>query len=331
MSTMTRATLAIGGIALVVVLLIFFVFRDDDGESGASPSASASASASAGASATAAATASPSATEGTATGCATEELATKTPGTLTVGTDNPAFPPYFSEPEEGETATEPWEFGDPTNGRGFESAIAYALAEQLGFTEDQVNWVPVPFNNAIAPGPKEFDVYLAQVSFTEERTEAVDLSEGYFFSNQALVTTADSPLAGATTLAEVAESRLGAAGNTTSLTYIQERIQPAEEARVYEDNTGVKSALEADQIDGGVFDLATAFYIVNVEMENGVVVGQLPSDPEEQEHFSFVLDLDSPLTDCVNEAILTMGENGELDSIAAQWLADYVNAPQITE
>ena len=266
-----------------------------------------------------------------AASCAPEDLPTKTPGTLTVGTDNPAFPPYFSEPAEGETPTEPWELGDPTNGRGFESAIAYALAEQLGYSEDQVTWIPVPFNNAIAPGPKEFDVYLAQVSYTEERTEAVDLSEGYFFSNQALVTTADSPLADATTLSEVAEYRLGAAGNTTSLTYIEERIQPTEEPRVYEDNTGVKSALEAGQIVGAVFDLATAFYIVNVEMENGVVVGQFPSDPEEKEHFSFVLDLDSPLTDCVNEAILTMGENGELDSIASEWLADYVNAPQITE
>jgi polar amino acid transport system substrate-binding protein len=273
----------------------------------------------------------PATASAAAEACAPEDLQTKTPGTLTIGTDNPAFPPYFDPPAEGETATEPWELGDPTNGRGFESAIAYALAEQLGYSEDQVTWIPVPFNSAIAPGPKEFDVYLAQVSYTEERTEAVDLSEGYFFSNQALVTTADSPLADATTLSEVAEYRLGAAGNTTSLTYIEERIQPAEEPRVYEDNTGVKSALEAGQIDGAVFDLATAFYIVNVEMDNGVVVGQFPSDPEEKEHFSFVLDLDSPLTDCVNEAILTMGENGELDSIAAEWLADYVNAPQITE
>jgi polar amino acid transport system substrate-binding protein len=329
MSTMTRATLAIAGIALVAILLIFFVFRPDDDGAAASPSASASASATA--SASVVASASPSSTEGTATGCAPEDLATKTPGTLTVGTDNPAFPPYFSEPAEGEEATDPWEFGDPTNGRGFESAIAYALAEQLGFSEDQVTWIPVPFNNSIAPGPKDFDVYLAQVSFTEERTEAVDLSEGYFFSNQALVTTSGNPLADATTLAEVAEFRLGAAGNTTSLTYIEERIQPTEEARVYEDNTGVKSALEADQIDGGVFDLATAFFIVNVEMEDGVVVGQFPSDPNDQEHFSFVLDLDSPLTDCVDEAILTMGENGELDSIAAEWLADFLDAPQITE
>ena len=237
-----------------------------------------------------------------------------------MGTDNPAFPPYFSEPGDGETATDPWEFGDPTNGRGFESAIAYALAAQLGYSEDQVAWIPVPFNNSIAPGPKDFDVYLAQVSFTEERAQAVDLSEGYFFSNQALVTTSGSALADATTIEEVAGFQLGAAGNTTSLTYITDRIQPDQEPRVYDDNTGAKAALEAGQVDGVVFDLATAFYIVNVEMEDGVVVGQFPSDPEDKEHFSFVLDLDSPLTDCVNEAILTMGENGELDSIAEEWL-----------
>ena len=303
--------------AVATATILMLLAACTDGGTSPTPSASASESA-------------PQSTEsGAATGCATESLATKTPGTLTVGTDNPAFPPYFSDA----TQTDPWEFGDPTNGQGFESAIAYALAEQLGFSEDQVEWVAVPFNNAIAPGPKDFDVYLAQVSFSEERAEAVDLSEGYFFSNQALVTTADSPLADATTMAEVAEYRLGAAGNTTSLTYIEERIQPTEEPRVYEDNTGVKSALEAgpDQIEGAVFDLATAFYIVNVEMEDGVVVGQFPSDPADKEHFSFVLDLDSPLTDCVDEAILTMGENGELDSIAAEWLADFLDAPQITE
>ena len=285
---------------------------------GTSPSASATSSE------TGTAAASPSEA---AASCATEDLATKTPGTFTVGTDNPAFPPYFSDA----TQTDPWEFGDPTNGQGFESAIAYALAEQLGFSEDQVTWVAVPFNNSIAPGPKEFDVYLAQVSFTEERAENVDLSEGYFFSNQALVTTADSPLADATTIEEVAQERLGAAANTTSLTYILDKIQPAEEPRVYDDNTGAKSGLETGDVQGVVFDLATAFYIVNVEMDDGVVVGQFPSDPDDKEHFSFVLDLDSPLTDCVNEAILAMGENGELDSIAAEWLADFLDAPFISE
>jgi polar amino acid transport system substrate-binding protein len=324
MSNQTRAILAVAGIAIVAIVLFLLLNQGGDGTADASPTATASASA------TADETVAASPTDAAAS-CAAEDLATTSPGTLTVGTDNPAFPPYFSEPEEGETPTEPWELGDPTNGRGFESAIAYALAEELGFGEDQVTWIPVPFNNAIAPGPKDFDVYLAQVSFTEERTEAVDLSEGYFFSNQALVTTADSPLAEATSIAEVAEHQLGAAGNTTSLTYITETIQPSVEPRIYDDNTGVKTALEADQIEGAVFDLATAFYIVNVEMEDGVVVGQFPSDPEDKEHFSFVLDLDSPLTDCVNQALLTMGENGELDSIAAEWLADYVEAPFISE
>ena len=322
-------------VVVVIALLLFWFFAGrEDGEAGASASASASSSEEASTPPSEPASEAPtsaSPTDGVGSPCAPEDLDTVTAGTLTIGTDNPAFPPYFSEPAEGETATDPWEFGDPTNGRGFEAAVAWALAEQLGYGEDQVTWIPVPFNNSIAPGPKDFDVYLAQVSFTEERTEAVDLSEGYWFSNQALVTVAGSPLADAGTVAEVAEFQLGAAGNTTSLTYIQERIQPAVEVRVYEDNTGVKSALEAGQIDGAVFDLATAFYIVNVEMEDGVVVGQFPSDPEEQEHFSFVLDLDSPLTDCVNEAVLTMGENGELDSIAEEWMSDYVNAPQITE
>jgi polar amino acid transport system substrate-binding protein len=277
-----------------------------------------------------AASASPSvSSQPSAQACATDSLATKTPGEFTIGTDNPAFPPYFAEPKGNEKPTDPWEFGDPTNGRGFESAMAYALAEQLGFTEDQVKWIPVTFNNSIAPGPKDFDVYLAQVSFTEERTQAVDLSEGYFFSNQALVADAGSELADATSISEVAQFQLGAAGNTTSLTYIEEKIQPTQEPRIYDDNTAAKAALEAGQVDGVVFDLATAFYIVAVEMEDGKVVGQFESDPLDKEHFSFVLDLDSPLTDCVNEAILTMGENGELDTIAEEWLADFLDAPFI--
>jgi polar amino acid transport system substrate-binding protein len=284
------------------------------------------------ATAPASASASPSASsQASALACSADSLPTKTSGVFTVGTDNPNFPPWFSKPKAGEELTEPWQGTDPNNGRGFESAVAYAVAEQLGFTDDQLEWIPVTFNNAIAPAPKEFDVYISQVSFSEERTQAVDLSEGYWFSNQALVTNADSPLADAKTIPEVAGYQLGVAGNTTSLTYLQEKIQPTQEPRIYDDNTGVKSGIEAGQVQGAVFDLATAFYIANVEMDNGVVVGQFPSDPEDQEHFSFALDLDSPLTDCVNEAILTMGENGELDTIAAKWMADYVNAPFISE
>ena len=282
------------------------------------------------ASASASASTSASATASQAAACTPDSMPTKTAGTFTIGTDNPAFPPYFDPPKKSETATDPWEFGDPTNGRGFESAVAYALADELGYSKDQVKWVAVGFNNAIAPGAKDFDVYLAQVSYTAERTKAVDLSEGYWFSNQALVTTAGSPLAKAKTVAEVAQYQLGAAGNTTSLTYLTDKIKPAKEPRIYDDNTAAKAALEAGQVDGVIFDQATAFYIANVELDHGVVVGQFESDPSEKEHFSFVLDLNSPLTDCVNTALGTMGENGELDSIADDWMKDYLNAPFIT-
>ena len=190
----------------------------------------------------------------------------------------------------------------------------------------------MPFNNSIAPGPKDFDVYLAQVSFTEERTAGGRPERGLLLQQPGAGDHGrlrpgrrHDPRRGGRASSSARPATRPASPTSPSA------IQPTAEPRVYEDNTGVKSALEAGQIEGAVFDLATAFYIVNVEMEDGVVVGQFPSDPDDQEHFSFVLDLDSPLTDCVNEAILTMGENGELDSIAEEWLADFLDAPQITE
>ena len=266
-----------------------------------------------------------------AVACTPDTLQTKQAGVFTVGTDNPAFPPYFAEPKKNETATDPWEFADPTNGRGFESAVAYALATQLGYSSGQVSWIAVPFNNSFAPGPKDFDVYLAQVSFTEERTKAADLSEGYLFNNQALVALKGTPLADARTVAEVAGARLGAAANTTSLSYIQDRIQPSQEPRVYDDNTGAVNGLTNGQVDGILVDLPTAKYLVNVELDNAVVVGQFASNPDEQEHFSFVLEKDSPLTDCVNQALVAMRDDGTLDSLRDEWLADYLDAPTITE
>jgi polar amino acid transport system substrate-binding protein len=261
--------------------------------------------------------------------CSPDSLQTKTAGTFTVGTDNPAFPPYFAEPKKGETAADPWEFADPTNGRGFESATAYALAKQLGYDSGHVKWIAVPFNNSFSPGPKDFDIYLAQVSFTEERTKAADLSEGYLFSNQALVALKDNAVAKATSLADVAKARLGAAANTTSLTYIQDRIQPSQEPRVYDDNTGAVNGLTNGQVDGILVDLPTAKYLVNVELDDAVVVGQFASDPAEQEHFSFVLEKDSPLTDCVNQALVALRDDGTLDSLRDEWLADFLDAPTI--
>jgi len=293
---------------------------------GASPSASADPTASTDSSTAASASSAPS-SSAAADECAPESLGTKTAGRLTIGTDNPAFPPYWDPPAEGEEATDPWELGDPTNKRGFEGAVAWGVAEELGFGDDTVDFIPVPFDNSFAPGEKDFDFYLAQVSFSEERAEAVDLSDGYFFSNQALVANADTPITQAASIADLAEYRLGVQVGTTSLTYIEEEIQPTTEASVYNSNDAAIAALNADQVDGIVVDLPTAFFITAVQMENGTIVGQFPPAGDEQEHFSLVLDKDSPLTDCVNEAIATLAESGDLDAITQQWMSENAGAP----
>jgi polar amino acid transport system substrate-binding protein len=265
----------------------------------------------------------------TADACAPENLALKTPGTLTIGADNPAFPPYFDFPADGETATEPWELGDPTNGRGFEAATAYAIAEALGFTAEQVTWVVTPFNNAIQPGVKDFDIYLTQVSYSEERAQAVDLSDGYFDLNQSVVALADTPIAAVTTVAGLKDFRLAAPIGTTSLTYITDVIQPTQEPNVYDTLDAAVQALSAGQVDGVVVDLPTAFFITAVQLENGTIVGSLPTAGQETEYFSVVLDLDSPLTDCVNGAIAEITADGTLAAITEEWITGQ-GAPVLT-
>jgi polar amino acid transport system substrate-binding protein len=252
--------------------------------------------------------------------CAKENLALTTPGTLTIGADNPAFPPYFQGPAEGETATDPWEFGDPNNGQGFEAATAYAIAESLGFTKEEVTWIPVPFNNAIQPGDKDFDLYLTQVSFSAERAQAVDLSDGYFDLNQAVVALADTPIAGATSVADLKDFVLGAPIGTTSLTYVTEVIAPTAAPKVYDTLDAAIQALSNGQVDGVVVDLPTAFFVTAVQLENGTIVGSLPTAGQETEHFSVVLDLGSPLTDCVNEAIAAITADGTLATITEEWI-----------
>lgn len=289
---------------------------------GSSPSASAEPSTSAPATTSSAPSASAA-----ADGCAAESLETKTAGRLTIGTDNPAFPPYWNPPAEGEEGTDPWELGDPTNKGGFEGAVAWAVAEELGFADDTVDFIPVPFDNSYAPGEKDFDFYLAQVSYSDERAEAVDLSDGYFFSNQALVANADTPITEAASIADLAEYRLGVQQGTTSLTYIEEAIQPTTEAMVYNSNDAAIAALNADQVDGIVVDLPTAFFVTAVQMENGTIVGQFPPAGDEQEYFSLVLEQDSPLTECVNEAIATLTESGDLEAITTEWMSENAGAP----
>ncbi len=286
----------------------------------AAPSSSPSPGSSTASSATASASA-------VADACTPDQLATKTPGRLTIGTDNPAFPPYWQPPAEGQTATDPWEFGDPYTKEGFEGAVAWAIAGELGFADDDVDFIPVPFNNSFAPGEKEFDIYLAQVSYSDERAQTVDLSDGYFFSNQALVARADTPITGAASIADVAGYRLGVQAATTSLTYVDEQIHPTAEVSVYDSNDLALAALNADQVDGIVVDLATAFYMTGAQMDDGVVVGQFPDAGEQKEHFSMVLEQDSPLTDCVNQAIAALDESGDLESITQEWMSDNAGVP----
>lgn len=252
--------------------------------------------------------------------CAKENLALTTPGVLTIGADNPAFPPYYDFPGDAETATDPWESGDPTNGRGFESATAYAIAEALGFTKTEVTWVPVPFNNAIQPGEKDFDLYLTQVSYSDERAQAVDLSEGYFDLTQAVVSLADNPIADVNTVAGLKAFKLAAPVGTTSLTYITDVIVPAADPSVFDTLDAAIQAVSAGQVDGVVVDLPTAFFITAVQLEGSTIVGSLPPTGAETEYFSAVLDKDSPLTACINEAIVAIKADGTLAAITDEWI-----------
>ena len=257
--------------------------------------------------------------------CTAAEMPTFTPGTFTIGTDNPAFPPYFEIVDE---PTDPWELGDPTTGTGFESAFAYSLAEELGFTPEQVVWTVVPFANSFAPGDKAFDVDINQVSFTPERAQNVDMSDGYYFVNQSVVANKDTPAAEATTLAALKELRLGAQVGTTSFATITDVIAPTTDPSVYDTNDAAIAALDAGQIDAIVVDLPTAFFITAAQMDNGVIVGQIEqSEDADAEYFSVVLPKDSPLTDCVNQAIAAMQSDGRLEAITQEWLSDKANAP----
>jgi polar amino acid transport system substrate-binding protein len=256
--------------------------------------------------------------------CAKESLELVSQGTLTIGTDNPAFPPWF---EGGTPAGSDWEINDPSTGEGFESAVAYAVAEQLGFAEGEVEWVVVPFNNSFRPGEKDFDFDINQISVTEERDRAVDFSDSYYEVNQSLVALQDTPIAEATSVEELGEHQLGAQVGTTSLTYIEENIQPEQEPRVYDTSNDVVAALNGSQIDGIVVDLPTAFFLVGSgEVENGTVVGQFPSTGG-QEHFGMLFEEGNPLRDCVNEALAALKEDGTLDEIQQQWLSENTSAP----
>ena len=255
--------------------------------------------------------------------CSKENLTLLTPGTLTIGTDTPAYPPYFVTDDEAKPD------GDPSSGQGFESAVAYAVADQLGFTPQEVTWTVVPFNSSYAPGDKAFDFDINQISITPKRAKVVDFSDGYYTVNQAVVALKDSPIANATTVTELQAAKLGAQIGTTSLDYITDVIQPAEQPYVYNDTNDAKSALQNGQIDGIVVDLPTAYYITAVEIPKSKIVGQF-SPQAGGEQFGLLFAKGNPLVSCVNEALAALTASGELQAIQDQWLAGDT-APYFTE
>jgi len=259
----------------------------------------------------------PATTSASASGpaCAAGGLDTLTPGKLTIGTDNPAYPPWFKA-------------NKPSNGQGFESAVAYHVAERLGYPAANVTWTQVPFNNAIAPGPKAYDFDINQFSITDERKQAVDFSSPYYLVRQTVITTKGSKVDGATTIAALKDAKLGAQVGTTSLQAINEVIKPTVQAQVFNNNDDAKRALQNGTVDGLVVDLPTAFYMTGAELEDGVIVGQLPQVGV-PEQFGLVLDKNSPLTECVSEAVDQLRQDGTLAVLEKTWLAGTNGAPEL--
>ena len=239
------------------------------------------------------------------------QLQTKTPGFFTVGTDSPAYEPWFVD-------------DDPTNGQGFESAVAYAVANTLGM---QVQWTVVPFNSSYKPGPKDFDFDINQISITPARAEVVDFSDGYYQAAQAVIALKGTPAAEATSLAELADYNLGAQTGTTSLAAIRDVIQPANDPAVFEDTNAAKQALNNGQIDAFLADLPTAFYISAVEIPKSTIVGQFQPATGEQEEFGMLFEKGSPLVACVNEALAVISGDGTLEQLEQQWLSTVVDVP----
>jgi len=235
-------------------------------------------------------------------------------GQLTVGTDNPAFPPWFGGNEKS-----PWKVSDPYSGQGYESAVAYAVANKLGFAKREVKWIVVPFNTSFAPGPKKFDFDINQISFKPARAGAVDLSASYYHVHQALVVVKGTPIAGATSIAALKPYKYGAQLGTTSYDYIVNNIKPTKKPAVFDTNDAAVAALKNKQIDGLVVDLPTAFYISAVQVPNGKILGQFPTAGT-PEHFGMVFEKGNSLVRCVNDALTTLRGDGALTSLEAKWL-----------
>jgi polar amino acid transport system substrate-binding protein len=249
-----------------------------------------------------------------ASSCAKDQLELTTAGQLTVGTDKPAFPPYFVD-------------DDPTNGKGFESAVAYAVAKQLGFSGAEVKWTVVPFNSSYAPGPKKFDFDINQISITPARQKAVDFSSPYYTAPQAVVVPKGSDLAGVSSLADLQDATIGVQIGTTSLDAARDVIKPNKDVKVFNDSNDVVTALKQNQVDAVVLDLPTAFYLTAAQVPGSKIVGQFSAPGGDQ--FGLLLAKDSELTPCVDDALAKLKSGGELQQITDKWMGATAGAPEL--
>jgi polar amino acid transport system substrate-binding protein len=246
--------------------------------------------------------------------CAVSNLQLRTPGTLTIGGDDPVFEPWYVN-------------NSLTNGKGFEDAVAYAVAKQMGFDKAHVKWVRVGFNQVIGPQPKNFDIDFDQVSITPKRARNVDFSAPYYDVVQAVVSTKGSKADGVTTLAGLRSLKLGAQVGSTSYDTIVDQIKPSQQPGVYNTNSDALNALKNGGIDGLVVDLPTAFYMSSAQLKDGIIVGQIPEGSTKLAQLGIVLDLHSPLTPCVSKAVNALRAKGVLARLQKKWLASVAHAP----
>ncbi len=266
-----------------------------------------------------------SAAPATAASCAQQTTSYINAGQLTIGTDNPAYPPWYAG---GDTKGTSWKINNPATGKGFESAVAYAVADKMGFSSDQVQWVEVPFNQSFAPGPKSFDFDINQISYTNKRAQQVTFSDSYYDVNQALVALKGTSITGATSISDLKDFTLATQIGTTSYDYITNQIQPNKEPGAYNTLADAVQALKSGSVDGIVVDLPTAFYVTAVQIPNGVIVGQFPNPEGQQpEHFGMVFAKDNALAECVNLALSELKSDGTLQAIQDQWLSSKVSVP----
>lgn len=251
-------------------------------------------------------------------GCQTDTAASEyvTDGKLTIATGEPAYYPYVIDDA-------------PESGEGFEAAVAYAIAEELGFAPEDVVWVRTSFDAAIAPGPKDFDFNLQQFTITPERAESIDFSSAYYAADQAVITIEGSAAAGATSIDDLKDLLIGAQTGTTSLAAVEQIIAPTAGAQVFNTNEEAKLALESGQVDAIVVDVPTAFYMTGVELTGGLILGSLPEIEGAVDEWGLVLTKDSPLTERVTAAVDALRANGTLDALVAEWLGADQGVPAL--